>query len=346
MNKSRRFHRSKKSLIRNGLVMVNGLLLISVMGFVLFTAGDPKDGRGQTSVISIGQEQTNPLDKLSSTDIAYNIALLIDMPESAAVAHEKDAENSRAQVVLSDPLVAAKPNIITTEIKTAADIIRHEVLENETIDSIARQYSISEDSIRWSNSVSINDTLTASRILFIPPIEGIVYEVVDGDTVEALAEEYRTSVQKIIAFNDTEIMGLQTGEKIVIPGGSIVASAANNYNTSFSASYGFNSYAPGNCTWHTANRWAALGKSLPQNLGNAATWVSRAKLAGLETGKVPRLHAAIQTSTSGWGHVGFVEEVYPNGSIRISEMNYNWRLYALRDKIMSAEEALTHNYIY
>lgn len=316
------------------------------MSFVLYTAGEPQNGRRQTAILTDNQEQTNPLDKLSSTDIAYNIALLIDMPESAAVAHEKDAENYRAQVVLSDPLVAAKPNIITTGIKTAADIVGHEVLEGETISSIARQYSISEDSIRWSNSVSRNDTLTPTRIVFIPPIEGIIYEVVEGDTVEALAEEYRTSAQKIIAFNDTEIVGLEPGKKIVIPGGSIVASAANNYNTSFSASYGFNSYAPGNCTWHTANRWAAVGKSLPQNLGNAATWVSRAKLAGLETGKVPRLHAAIQTSTSGWGHVGFVEELYPDGSIRMSEMNYNWRLYALRDKIISAEEARTHNYIY
>ena len=323
------------------------MLLASVIGFVLFSAGDTQTGQQRSSSLLAGdQQQRNPLDKLSSTDIAYNIALLVDMPESAAVAHEKDAENSRAQVVLSEPLVAAKPNIITTEIKTVSDITSHVVLEGETIASIARQYSISEDSIRWSNSVSRRENLAASRILSIPPIEGIVYDVVVGDTPETLAEEYRTDVDKIIAFNDTEIVGLQPGEKIVIPGGSIIAAAANNYNTGFSASYGFNSYAPGNCTWHTANRWASLGKSLPQNLGNAATWVSRAKLAGLETGKIPRLHAAIQTSTSGWGHVGFVEEVYADGSIRISEMNYNWRLYALRDKVMSAEEARTHNYIY
>jgi len=268
------------------------------------------------------------------------------MPESAAVAHEKDAENSRAQVVLSEPLVAAKPNIITTEIKTLSDIVSHIVLPGETVSSIARQYSISEDSIRWSNSVSRTEQLSPSRMLFIPPIEGIVYVVVVGDTVEALAEEYRTSIDQIVAFNDTELVGLQPGSTIVIPDGSIIATAANNFNSGFLASYGFNSYAPGNCTWHTANRWAALGKSLPQNLGNAATWVSRAKLAGLETGKVPRLHAAVQTSTSGYGHVGFVEEVFPDGSMRMSEMNYNWRLYALREVVIPAAEALTYNYVY
>jgi surface antigen len=339
--------RSKKTLVRIGLVGFNGVLLISIVGFVLFSAGESHSSDRRSSSLSATlQSPTNPLDKLSSTDIAYNIALLINMPESASVAHEKDAENSRAQVVISDPLVATKPTIITTKIKTLADIIRHVVADGDTIASIARQYSISEDSIRWSNSISRNEELTLSQVLFIPPIEGIVYDVVEGDTVEILAEEFRTDANKVVAFNDTEITGLQPGAKIVIPGGSIVASASNNYNYGFSAAYGFNSYAPGNCTWHTANRWAALGKALPQNLGNAATWVSRAKIAGLSTGKIPRLHAAIQTSTSGYGHIAFVEEVYADGSIRISEMNYNWRLYAMRDKVIPAAESLTHNYIY
>jgi len=334
-------------VIRTGLIGFNSLLLVAVMGFVLFSTGYPQSNDRSTSARNTTKDSpSNPLDKLSSADIAYNIASLIDMPESAAVAHEKDAQNSRAQVVLSEPLVAAKPTIITTEIKKASDIKQHVVEEGQTIAAIARQYSISEDSIRWSNSFARGDSLTTARILLIPPIEGIVYDVVAGDTVEGLAEEYRTDIDKIVAFNDTEIIGLQPGEKIVIPGGSIVATAANNYGSSFTANYGYNAYAPGNCTWHTANRWAALGKSLPQNLGNAATWVSRAKLAGLETGKIPRQYAAIQTSTSGYGHIGFVEEVYPDGSIRMSEMNYNWRLYALRDKIIPAAEAARYNYIY
>jgi surface antigen len=313
---------------------------------VLFTAGEPHVSETKSSLNTSRLSQNNPLDKLSSTDIAYNIALLVDLPESAAVAHEKDAENSRSQVVLIESLVTAKPNILTTSVKTVADIAEHVVQNGETIESIAKQYSISEDSIRWSNSVSRNDLLSVSSVLFVPPIEGLVYDVVSGDSVESLAQEYRTSADKIVAFNDTEITGLQPGSQIVIPGGSIIASAANNYTYSFFASYGFNSYAPGNCTWHTANKWASLGKSLPQNLGNAATWVSRAKIAGLETGKIPRIHAAVQTSTGGYGHVGFVEEVYPDGSMRMSEMNYNWRLYALRDTIVPADEALTYNYIY
>jgi peptidoglycan endopeptidase LytE len=345
--KMRRNPLSVRSYNSKHIFFAANLVLLSVVsGYVLTSQSSTQTNTTASYSALANTSVQNPLDKLSSADIAFTIAQMTDLQESAAVAHEKDAETTRVTIASADPLVTAKPNIITTDIKTLSDIVEHTVVESDSIESLSNKYRISKDAIRWSNGIGPSQKIEVGSVLVMPPIEGVVYDVVAGDTVEDLAREYRTDVDKIVAFNDTEISGLQPNTRIVIPGGELIRSSPSSYTYSFSAVYSGNSYALGNCTWHVANRWAAFGKSLPGNLGNAATWVSRAKQAGLETGKIPRLHAVIQTSTAGYGHVGFVEEVYADGSIRMSEMNYNWRLYALRDRIVPAAEALSYNYIY
>jgi surface antigen len=66
-----------------------------------------------------------------------------------------------------------------------------------------------------------------------------------------------------------------------------------------------------------------IGKPLPTNLGNAITWLSLARKAGLPTGSVPQAGAALyHKDISGLGHVAFVEKVNEDGSAMISDMNY------------------------
>ncbi|MFT4532543.1 MAG: surface antigen [Candidatus Saccharimonadales bacterium] len=342
----RRLFRSKKRLVRNGLVIANIALFIGVAGFILAVRPSSQSEGSPVLSTAIDEDIADPLDALSSNSIALNISLMADLPQSAAVVHNVDAETLKAEIVSSDTKVIAKPQIITTEIKTVRDILDYIVIEGDTVTSIADKYNIQKNSLKWSNDIG-GDALSVGDSLVIPPIDGIVYTVEESDTVSSIADDYNATEARIIAFNDIELSGLVAGSKIVVPGGEVAPDPVfSNINYAFAASYGGNGYAPGNCTWHTANRRAAVGRTIPNNLGNAATWAYRARAAGVPTGNIPAQYAAVQTSTGGYGHVGFVEEVFPDGSMRMSEMNYNWRLYALRDRIVPAAEAATYNYIY
>ena len=81
---------------------------------------------------------------------------------------------------------------------------------------------------------------------------------------------------------------------------------------------------------------------IPNGLGNANTWQKRASSFGLSTGSTPRA-GAVGTSTRGsLGHVVYVQSVNTDGTINISDMNYNgWNIVTYRT--VSANEYV---YIY
>lgn len=73
-----------------------------------------------------------------------------------------------------------------------------------------------------------------------------------------------------------------------------------------------NTYDRGYCTW-----WAKHKRpDLPNNLGNAITWVSRAAAQGIPTGSTPRVGAIGQSGN----HVVYVEKV-DGDQIYLSAMN-------------------------
>lgn len=75
-----------------------------------------------------------------------------------------------------------------------------------------------------------------------------------------------------------------------------------------------NTYFAGNCTWYAKS----MRPDLPNNLGNADTWTSRAAAQGIPTGYVPRAGAVGQYGM----HVVYVTSVNADGTFNLSEMNY------------------------
>lgn len=96
-----------------------------------------------------------------------------------------------------------------------------------------------------------------------------------------------------------------------------------------------NTYTAGQCTWHVKN----LKPELPNGLGNADQWFYNAQSQGWPVGYEARAGAAAQTRGS--MHVSYVLEVYGDGTMLISEMNYNWTPYAQRTAVVSQS-----NYLY
>ncbi len=109
--------------------------------------------------------------------------------------------------------------------KPRDSVIEHRVAEGETLSSIAVNYKVSMDSIKWLNpDLSDFETLSLAQVLKIPPVTGIVHTVESGDDVYALAKKYRTNAQKIVdfpfnKFTNDETFDLVVGQDLVIPDG-------------------------------------------------------------------------------------------------------------------------------
>lgn len=237
--------------------------------------------------------------------------------------NQADTVSAEMAVTASDSLVT-KPQIVSTDLKSRSDIKSYLVKDGDTVASIAAQFNVTSDSIRWSNNLN-GDAVTVGSTLQIPPLNGIVYTVAAGDTPQSLASKYNASADQIIAFNDAEINGLRPGEKILIPNGQVKTqtysatstTTTSAYSFGTSAIYGANGYDWGFCTWYVANRI-----SVPTNWGNANTWDNLAPRSGWTVSSVPRQGAIAQRDRGTFGHVAYVEAVSPDGTmIKYSDMN-------------------------
>lgn len=166
--------------------------------------------------------------------------------------------------------------------------------------------------------------------------EPVVYKVVSGDNLTKIGTAHNVKWQRLWDKNKQlkHPDVIHIGDKITIPlpdeklkkraipvavslpavTPGVVAppvSGPANYD-------GSNTYDYGYCTWYVKNR---RGSSIPNGLGNANTWYSRARAMGMAVGSTPRAGAVGTTTRGGLGHVVYVERVNKDGSIYISEMN-------------------------
>lgn len=90
---------------------------------------------------------------------------------------------------------------------------------------------------------------------------------------------------------------------------------------------GAESYAFGNCTQYVYNRIFQLGGYVGVAMGNGGEWGIKGQAQGYFTTKVPTEGYAVSFppgvagSSPIYGHVAFVEKVYSDNSILVSEMN-------------------------
>jgi surface antigen len=312
---------TQKRTIRYGLLVGNFLLLGGIIAFVL-NGSNATSYTPQNSLTS-QSSTSNPLDQLSSADIAVSVSRAADLPEATAVKNQADTVSAEMAVTASDSLVS-KPQIVSTDLKSRSDIKSYLVKDGDTVASIAAQFNVTSDSIRWSNNLN-GDSVTVGSTLQIPPLNGIVYTVAAGDTPQSLASKYNANADQIAAFNDAEISGLTPGTKILIPNGQIKAQTYSSTSTTTTSAYSFgttaiygsNGYDWGFCTWYVANRI-----SVPTNWGNANTWDNLAPRSGWTVSSVPRQGAIAQSDRGSMGHVAYVEAVSDDGTmIKYSDMN-------------------------
>lgn len=338
-------------------IIAGNVSLLALVGFFVFGGTSSSQPiASQASVKATDVNVTNPLDQLSSADIAVHAAQMVQLEETRAVVNNADSVNAQLAIVPTDSQVVAKPQIVNTGLKSKKDIKVYSSVAGDTVSALAQKFGVTSDSIKWSNDLSA-DSIPAGRTLRIPPVNGIVYQVKPNDTPDSLATKFKATKDQIVAFNDAEITGLVRDDFIVIPDGTVTVvqvRATPSYNKTNGFAFGGNSpiysgangYDYGYCTWYAATRRAAIGRAIPSNLGNASTWLSLARAAGLPTGSIPKAGAVIWTPPRDYyGHVGFVESVDPDGTTHVSEMNVaGWN--RVSTKTLSAAQAANYGYIY
>lgn len=327
----------RRRLVHYSLLAAN-VALLTVVGLWIARTSSARSLTGQTGATamtakmgSVGNVSAatgalvDPLDQLSSADIAVNVARAANLPEVIPITNQADSENVQLAVAQSSTGLVAKTQIVASNLKSARDIHSYTVQAGETAATIAAKFDITTNSVLWSNNLA-SEQVSVGQVLVLPPVSGIVYLAKAGDTPESLAQKYHTSADKIIAYNDAEIGGLKIGTRILIPEGQIVRQATVSYSGGYSSGFpwgggpvynGSNGYDYGYCTWYVANRIA-----VPSNWGNANTWDNLASRSGWTVSGVPSVGAIAQTDRGYFGHVAVVQAVSADGSqIKYADMN-------------------------
>jgi len=102
-------------------------------------------------------------------------------------------------------------------------IVEYEVVEGNTISSIAQEWGVSEESILWANDLTQNGKIKPGQKLDILPVSGVAHDVQSGDTIYSIAKKYRANAQAILdfPFNDVgDDFHLSTGQMLIIPDGT------------------------------------------------------------------------------------------------------------------------------
>ncbi len=107
--------------------------------------------------------------------------------------------------------------------KVRDSIIDYTVQEGDNIKSIAIKFDVSENTIRWQNSL-VGDKIKIGQTLKILPVTGIAHKVSKGDTVYSIAKKYDSEAQAIVdfpfnSFSNDETFELAIGQIVIVPDG-------------------------------------------------------------------------------------------------------------------------------
>ncbi|OGK14179.1 hypothetical protein A3A93_05170 [Candidatus Roizmanbacteria bacterium RIFCSPLOWO2_01_FULL_38_12] len=102
-------------------------------------------------------------------------------------------------------------------------VINYRVSEFDTLETIAKKFDISVDTIIWSNEIQEEEPIVES-IITIPPVTGVVHIVEPGETVETIAKFYKVNPQNIYnypfnVFSVDPAFPITVGQILIVPDG-------------------------------------------------------------------------------------------------------------------------------
>ena len=319
-------------------ILIVGLAFLGSLNKDKNTTSNLNIGAIANNNFNVSTDQLSEFYMVANTADAFNLASVNTVGSNYVVVSvmRKTGQGS------SDASSIDKPVTVDTS-DISRGVITYVVSAEDSMESIAAQLGITTDQIRWSNGLKTTD-VSVGQTLYLPNVQGIVYTIKSGDTIEKIVKTYGSTAEQIIAANNLDPANLSEGAKIILPGGTLpnslrpeyvaprrtvtvatysytyLGSTSNRQNIQvLGKMYGLGGpYVAGQCT-----QWAWYKRQdLPSNLGNARTWATNASRAGFTVNRTPSAGAIFQTPNGTYGHVGYVEAVNEDGSIVVTEMNY------------------------
>ncbi len=334
--------RSKKRKLQS-FAIYGGIFLLTISFLIYGNSGSnvsaersktlaSSETTGVSSVSKSAKSKTASVDELAAANAVTNLAETAELPSAGDLRESETSLTIKKNLSQNDAEVITKPDIVKPDTSAARGISSYVTKEGDTMESIAKKFKISSQTLRWANNTT-SDAVEPNKTLVVPLVDGVIYTVKDGDTAQSLAEKYKTSAERVVLYNDIDDGAkLSIGSRIVLPGGELPENERPGYAAPRSRSYTNanrswltasvgNRYAAGNCTWYAYELRMRLGRPIGSFWGNANTWATSARAAGFVVNNTPAPGAIFQTTAGYYGHVGIVERV-ENGVVYVSDMNY------------------------
>ncbi len=245
-----------------GLLSLLGTFIFTIATVViLLTPQDmqelptPDPDLPQTPLPTIEQAPTNTPAPLPT--VVSQFPTPLPTASSQTVTNVLQAPLQRFNLVNTFAVYASPSNPFTiVPDRPRSEVIQYTVQQGDTIESIARRFGLTPETIAWSNSRRVTLALFPGDVINILPVDGVYYTAVGARTVREVAELYKVDDPYVILnseFNNlrglTPDSVIPSGAKVVIPGGQAepitwnapVETDANGYVASFARGQ------PGSC---------------------------------------------------------------------------------------------------
>lgn len=143
--------------------------------------------------------------------------------ENSPFSNISEKESYQETVISYNPYEGNISTVVSA--KTRYEIENYVVRGGDTLETIAKRFDVSVDTIKWANDLKTN-IIKPGQQLKIPPVTGVVHKVVAGDTVYSIAKKYGVNAQNIVnyiwnEFVDQDTFALRPGQILFVPDGVI-----------------------------------------------------------------------------------------------------------------------------
>ncbi|OHD77468.1 MAG: hypothetical protein A3J97_03040 [Spirochaetes bacterium RIFOXYC1_FULL_54_7] len=113
---------------------------------------------------------------------------------------------------MDEEMASTPPLPLTLSLRT------YTIARNDTLDAIARRFSISLDTLISINGIADVRRLQVGTKLKVPNINGITYTVQRGDSLSSIAGRNNTTILDLVDANDLASHTISPGQILFIPG--------------------------------------------------------------------------------------------------------------------------------
>lgn len=250
------------------------------------------------------------------------------------------------------------------EVEAEETATTYTIEAGDTLFAIANQFNVTVDNLKAWNNLS-SDLIIAGKTISVAesaaPAAMTVEEAPAEETAAPAEEVSAPAVEEVESAEaapaesapapaaeevQTEEVSAPAVEEVEQPQAATPAASA----PVTSASNGANYYDWGTCAWYVFEQRSQRGLGVGNMWGDAKNWAAGAQAAGYSVSNSPSVGAIMQApaytnGAYGLGHVAIVESVNSDGSIVVSEMQFNGGLGSVSTRTLSASQAASHNFI-